>query len=95
MAVFRGHLSNPFFAPVLQKLHTVLVPAEVLLHCLTCAACCCRVDAGSASLAVLFLVALFSTTANKRGNSSPADDGSSAGVSVALAFEQVAHSDAR
>ena len=92
IAVFRGHLCDPCCAPVLQKLQTVLVPAEVLLHCVMCAACCCRVDAGSAPLEVPFLIALVSTAAVSSGNSSSGDDGSSHAVLTAMAFEPLAHS---
>ena len=91
IAVFSGHLSDLCFAPVLQKLLTVLVPAEVLLRSLMCAACWCRVDAGSARLEVPFFIALVSTAAVSRGNSSSADDGSSEGVLTAMAFAPVAH----
>ena len=94
IAVFSGHLSDLCFATALQQLQTVLVPAEVLLCCLMCAACWCRVDAGSAPLAVPFLIALVSTAAVARRNSSPGDDGSSQGVLTAMAFEPVAHSGA-
>ena len=89
-----GHLSDLCFAPVLQKLQTVLVPAEVLLRSLMYAACWCRVDAGSAPLEVPFLMALVSTAAVSRGNSSSGDDGSSQEVLTAMAFEPVAHSGA-
>ena len=91
IAVFSGHLSDLCFTPVLQKLQTVLVPAEVLLRYLMCAACWCRVDAGSAPLEVPFLMALVPTAAVSRGNSSPGDDGSSQGVLTAMACEPVAH----
>ena len=94
MAIFRVHLCDLCFAPVLQKLQTVLVPAEVLLRSLMCAACCCRVDAGSAPLEVPFLMALVSTAAVSRGNSSPGDDASSQRVLTAMAFEPVTHSGA-
>ena len=92
IAVFSGHLYDLCFAPLLQKLQTVLFPAEVLLRSLMCAACSCRVDAGSAQLEVPFLIALVSTAAVARGNSSSEDDGSLQGVLTAMAFEPVAHS---
>ena len=92
IAVFSGHLCDLCFAPVLQKLQTVLVPAEVLVRSLMYAACCCRVEAGSAPLEVPFLMALLSTAACSRGNSSSVDDGSSQGVLTAMAFKPVAHS---
>ena len=94
IAVFSGHLCDLCFAPVLQKLQTVLVPAEVLLLCLMCAACWCSLHAGSAPLEVPFLIALVSTAAVSRGNSSSGDDGSSQGVLTAMAFEPVVHSGA-
>ena len=94
IAVFSGNLGDLCFAPVLQKLQTVVVPAEVLLCSLMCAACWCRVDAGAAPLEVPFLIALVSTAAVSRGNSSSGDDGSSQGVLRAIAFEPVAHSGA-
>ena len=94
MAVLSGHLSDLCLAPVLQKLQTVLVPAEVVLLSLICAACSCRVDAGAASLEVPFQMAVVSTAAVSRRNSSAGDDGSSEGVLMAMAFEPVAHSDA-
>ena len=94
MAAFRGHLCDQCFALVFQKLQTVLVPAEVLLRSLICAACWCRVDAGSAPLEVPFLIALVSTAAVTRGNSSSGDDGASQGVLTAMAFKPVAHSGA-
>ena len=91
IAVFSGHLSDLCFAPVLQKLQSVLVPAEVPLRSLMCAACWCRVHAGSAPLQVPFLMALVSTAAVSRGNSSSGGDGSSQGVLTAIAFEPVAN----
>ena len=95
MTVFSRDLSDLCLTPVSQKLHTVLVPAEVLLLSSMCAACRCRVDAGSAPLEVSFLIALVSTAAVSVGNSCYGDDGSSQGVLVAMAFEQVVYSDAR
>ena len=95
MAVLSGHLSDLCFTPVLQKLQTVLVPAEILLGSVICAACWCRVDAGSVPLQVTFLMALVSTVAVSRGNSSSGDDGSSQEVLTAMAFDPVAHSGAR
>ena len=94
IAVFSGHLCDLFFAPVLQKLQMVLVPADVLLCSLMCAACWCRVDVSSAPLEVSFLIALVSTAAVARGNSSSGDDDASQGVLMALVFEPVAHSGA-
>ena len=94
IAVCGGHLYDLCFAPVLQKLQTVLVPAEVYLRSLMCAACWCRVDAGSAPLEVPFLIPLVSTALVSRGNSSSGDDGASQGVLPAMVFEPVAHSGA-
>ena len=91
IAVFSGHLSDLCFASVLQKLQTVLVPAEVLLRSLMCAACSCRAGAGSAPLEVPFLIALVSTAAVSTGNSSSGDEGSFQGVLTAMAFALVAH----
>ena len=76
MAVFSGHLSDLCSSSALQKLQTVLFPAEVLLLSLICAACCCRVDAGSALLEVRFHMALVSTAAVSSANSPSGDDGS-------------------
>ena len=90
IAVFSGHLSDLCFAPVLQKLQMVLVLAQVLHRSLMCAACWCRVDAGSAASEVPFLMALVSTAAVSRGTCSSGDDGSSQWVLTAIAFEPVA-----
>ena len=94
MAAFSGHLSDLCFDRVLQKLQMVLDPAEVLLRSLMCSACWCRVDASSAPLEVPFLIALVSTAAVARRDSSSGDDGASQWVLTAMAFEPVAHSGA-
>ena len=94
MAVCSRDRSDLCLAPLLPKLHTVLVPAEVLHLCSMCSACRCRMDAGSAPLKVAFLMPLVTTVAVSRWNSAPVDDGSSQEVLVAMLFKLVAHSDA-
>ena len=94
IAGFSGHLSDLCFAPLFQNLQTVLVPAEVLVRTLMCAACSCSIDAGPATMEVPFLIALVSTAAVARWNSPSGDNGASQGVLTAMAFELVAHSGA-